>query len=218
MNETINTLRHRLGRTVAAALGLSMAIAVQAAPAGANGAETLHYGFKGHTAEAHFFTQQGCIGTEAFVHAVDGRVQPGPGRPDAESSVFVAVTSVDICTQQPLGFSLGFREDLGDALDFDRLDGASLATTVQMSDLGMGGATYSMDLQLQWTGISEPFKAREHIMLDYPGFRVNSRESGTTRAADVTGVVSDGTTNYVSGAWAWGTLSSVAAGQVVILR
>jgi hypothetical protein len=33
-----------------------------------------------------------------------------PGRPDAESSVFVAVTSVDICTQQPLGFSLGFRD------------------------------------------------------------------------------------------------------------
>ena len=55
-------------------------------------------------------------------------------------------------------------------------------------------------------------------MVDYPGFRVNSRESGTTRAADVTGVVSDGTTNYVSGAWAGGTLSSVAAGQVVILH
>ena len=120
-----------------------------------------------------------------------------PGRPDAESSVFVAVTSVDICTQQPLGSSLGFREDLGDALDLDRLDTASLAATVQ---------------------IGEPSKAREHIMVDYPGFRVNSRESGTTRAADVTGVVSDGTTNYVSGAWAGGTLSSVAAGQVVILH
>ncbi len=196
-----------------------MAIAAQAAPAGAGGAETLHYGFKGQTAEARFFTQQGCIGTEAFVHAVDGRVKPGPGRPDAESSVFVAVTRVDICTQQPLGFSLGFREDLGDALDFDRLDGASLAATVQMRDLRTAdSAPYPMDIQLQWTGIGEPSKAREHIMLDYPGFRVNSRESGTTRAADVTGVVSDGTTNYVSGAWAGGTLSSVAAGQVVILH
>jgi hypothetical protein len=71
-----------------------------------------------------------------------------------------------------------------------------------------------MDIQLQWTGIGVPSKAREHIMLDYPGFRVNSGESGTTRAADVTGVVSDGTTNYVSGAWAGGTLNSVAAGQV----
>ena len=57
-----------------------------------------------------------------------------PGRPDAESSVFVAVTSVDICTQQPLGFSLGFREDLGDALDLDRLDAASLAATVQVRE------------------------------------------------------------------------------------
>jgi hypothetical protein len=75
-----------------------------------------------------------------------------------------------------------------------------------------------MDIQLEWTGIGQPFKAREHIMLDFPGFRVNSRGSGTTRAADVAGVVSDGTTNYVSGAWASGTLSSVAAGQVVILH
>ena len=142
-----------------------------------------------------------------------------PGRPDAESSVFVAVTSVDICTRQPLGFSLGFREDLGDALDLDRLDAASLAATVQMRELGTAdSAPYTMDIQLQWTGIGEPSKAREHIMLDYPGFRVNSRESGTTRAADVTGVVSDGTTNYVSGAWAGGTLNSVAAGQVVILH
>lgn len=43
------------------------------------------------------------------------------------------------------------------------------------------------NIQLQWTGIGEPFKACKHIMWDYPGFRVNSRESGTTRAADVTG-------------------------------
>ncbi len=55
-------------------------------------------------------------------------------------------------------------------------------------------------------------------MLDCPGLRVNSRESGTTRAADVAGVVSDGTTDYVAGAWAWGTLSSVNAGEVVILH
>ena len=93
-----------------------------------------------------------------------------------------------------------------------RLDAASLAATVQMRELGTAdSAPYTMDIQLQWTGIGEPSKAREHIMLDYPGFRVNSRESGTTRAADVTGVVSDGTTNYVSGAWAGGTLNSPPA-------
>ncbi|MGI8807475.1 MAG: hypothetical protein ACR2KK_06480, partial [Acidimicrobiales bacterium] len=81
----------------------------------------------------------------------------------------------------------------------------SLAATVPMRDLG-NGAKSSMDVQLTWTGIGEPFKASEHIMLDYPGLRVNSRESGTTRAADV------------AGAWAWGTLSSVNAGEVAILH
>ena len=116
-----------------------------------------------------------------------------------------------------LRHSLGFVEGMRDALDVDRLDGASLVATVPMRELGTD-ATYSMDAQLQWSGIGEPFKACEHIMLDYPGFRVNSRESGTTRAADVVGVVSDGTTDYVSGAWAWGTLSSVNSGEVVVLH
>ncbi len=143
----------------------------------------------------------------------------GAGRPEPQSTLFVGVLRFDIRTQQVLGRLLGFSEDLGDALDFDRLDGASLATTVEMRELGPGGgATYPMDLQLQWTGIGEPFNAREHIMLDYPGFRVNARESGTTRAANVSGVVSDGTTDFVAGAWASGTLSSVHAGEVVILH
>jgi len=53
--------------------------------------------------------------------------------------------------------------------------------TVQMRDLGTG-ATYQMDLELEWAGIGNPFKAREHIMLDYPGLLVNSRDSGTTPA------------------------------------
>ena len=120
MNETINRPRRRLGRTVAAGLGLSLAIAAQAAPAGADGAETFHYGFKGQTAEARFYSQQGCTGTEVYVHAVDGRVKVGAGRPDAQSTLFVGVLRFDVCTQQVLGRSLGFSEDLGDALDFDR--------------------------------------------------------------------------------------------------
>ena len=204
-------------RLAALTLGLGLAVAAQAAPASAEGAETLHFSFKGRTAEARFYTSEGCVGREVFVHAVDGRVKVGPGRPDAQTTVFVAVTRFDICTQEPLGFSLGFREDVGEALQIDRLDGASLATTVQMTDLATA-STYPMDVQLQWTGIGEPFTAREHIMLDYPGFRVNSRQSGTTRAANVAGVVSDGTTDYASGAWAWGALSSVNSGDLVVLH
>jgi hypothetical protein len=204
-------------RLAALALGLGLAVAAQAAPASADGAETHHYRFKGRTAEARLYTSDGCVGREVFVHAVDGQVKAEPGRPDAQTTVFVAVTRFDICTQQPLGFSLGFREDVGDALQIDRLDGASLATTVQMTDMATA-TTYPMDVQLQWSGIGEPATAREHIMLDYPGFRVNARQSGTTRAANVAGVISDGTTDYASGAWAWGTLSSVLAGTVVILH
>jgi hypothetical protein len=217
MTETINGPRRRTGRAVALALGLGLAIAAQAGPAGAEGAQTFHYGFKGETAEARFYSSDGCVGTEAFVHAVDGRVKFGGGRPDTQSTVFVAVTRVDICTQQPLGFSIGFRENLGDALQIDRLDGAVLTTTVEMTDMATA-ASSTMAVRLQWTGIGEPLKAREHIMLDYPGFRVNARGIGTTRAADVGGVLSDGTVDYSSGAWASGSLSSVQAGEVDVLH
>ena len=89
-----------------------------------------------------------------------------PGRPDAESSVFVAVTSVDICTQQPLGFSLGFREDLGDALDLDRLDAAS----VQMRERGTADSTpHTMDIQLQWTGFGESSRPASPSCSTAPG-------------------------------------------------
>ena len=72
MDEAINPPRHRLGRTVAAALGSS-------------------------------FSQQGCTATETFVHAVDGRVKVGAGRPDAQSTLFVGILRFDICTQQVMG-------------------------------------------------------------------------------------------------------------------
>ena len=203
MNASENNtgVKRRLGRTVAVALGLGMAIAAQAAaPARAEGADTIHYGFKGQTAEARSYSAEGCEGREVFVHAVDGRLRFDGGRPDAQSHVFVAITRFDICTQQPLGFALGSREIAGDALRFDRVDEASLATTVQMTDLSLG-TSYPLDLQLQWTGIGEPTKARDRVMLDYPGFRVNARESGTTRAANVSGVVSDGTVDYLPAPW-----------------
>lgn len=215
MNGTISARRNRLGRGVVATLGMSIAVAALAAPAGAAGADTYHYGFKGRTAEARFVSIEGCVATEAFVHAVDGRVKYDAGRPEAESSVFVGLTSYDVCTNVPLGFSVGFREDLGDALQIDRLDGATLDTTVTMTRM-LTGETFAMTVQLQWTGFGETLKAREHIMLDYPGFRVNARESGTSRPAAVSGVLSDGTTDHAATPWASGLLNSINDGAVFV--
>jgi hypothetical protein len=214
VNGTISARRHRLGRGVVATLGMSIAVAALAAPAGAAGADTYHYSFKGRTAEARFVSIEGCVATEAFVHAVDGRVKQVAGRPEAESSVFVGLTSYDVCTNSPLGFSLGFREDL-DALQIDRLDGATLDTTVTMTRM-LTGDTFVMTVQLQWTGFGDTLKARDHIMLDYPGFRVNARESGTSRPASVSGVLSDGTTDHAATPWASGLLSSINDGAVFV--
>jgi hypothetical protein len=215
MNGTINRRRYRPGRRVVAALGMSIAVAALATPAEAAGADTYHYGFKGQTAEARFVSTAGCVVTEAFVHAVDGRLRLGPGRPEAESGVFLAITRFDMCTQQPISFALGFREDLGESLQIDRLDGASLDTTVDVMDM-MTNTTVPVTVQVQWSGTLETFKAREHIKLDYPGYKVNSRQSGTSRSAVVSGVISDGTTNYADAPWASGTLSSIHDGTLAV--
>lgn len=215
MSGAMRARRHRLGRSVVATLKMSIAVAVLAAPAGASGADTYHYGFKGQTAEARFVRTEGCVVTEAFVHAVDGRMKPEAGRPEVESSVFVGLTRYDMCTNTPLGFSLGFREDIGDALHIDRLDGATLDTMVPMTNLATNESS-TMTVQLQWTGFGESMRARDHILLDYPGFRVNARLSGTSRPASPSGVVSDGTTNYAATTWASGLLSSINDGAVVV--
>ena len=49
---------------------------------------------------------QGCTATGTFVHAVDGQVTVGAGRPDAQSTLFVGVLRFDICAQQVLGHIL----------------------------------------------------------------------------------------------------------------
>ena len=215
--ETTSDSKRRLGRTLAVALGVGMAIAAQAAPATAEGAQTYNYSFKGQSVEARFYTQAGCEGTEAFVHAIDGRIKV-EGRPEAQSGVFVAITRFDICTQQHLGSAIGFNPALAaDALEFDRLDGAALEATVQMNEFSPGGS-YPVSVQLQWTGVGGTMSSREHTKLESPGFRVNARESGTTRSANVSGVLSDGTVDYTSGAWASGRLSSINAGSVAVIR
>ena len=219
MTDISTTGARRLGRTLSVALAVATGISLQAGPAEAEGAEALHYRFHGKVAEAGFYSVDptGCIATDTYVEAVDGRVKFDQGRPDADSVVFVGVARYDNCTQQLVTLATGLLEPPDGALQIDRFEGAALNTDVEMRSL-LDGGTFTMRVQLQWTGTGERERAREHLLIDHPGFQLNSRFNGTTRAADVSGVVSDGTVDYADSAFNYGRLSSVNAGETVVIH
>lgn len=89
MNEAINPPARHLGRTIVSAPGVSVTIAAQAAPAGA---ETHQYRYRSRTAEATYYSQQGCTATERFVHGRlrDDLASPLPRPSDAPSHLQLA--------------------------------------------------------------------------------------------------------------------------------
>lgn len=218
MKESSKISARRLRRAVAVALGTGMAIAAQASPAVAQGAEALHLSYRGNMAEARFIAldESGCVLTDSFVHAVDGRVKMQPGRPDADLVAFVGIARVNQCTQQLLSLAMGTAELTSGAFETDRYDNATLATTVGLTDL-IGGSSFVVNVDLRWTGTGERERSREHVIIDHPGFQLNSRMQGTTRHADVSGVITEGTANYAAGD-AHASLSSINAGELVVLH
>lgn len=217
MKATTTTGARRLGR-LAAVLGVSVAIAAQAAPAGAAGATDgggSHYSFKGQLAEAEWVSrdESGCVVTDTYVSAVDGRVKFESGRPDAESYVFVGTLRYDECARQMISLAVGRSDLAAEAFQVDRFETASLAATVEMSDVVNGGS-FPMQVQLTWTGYGDRERARTHLIIDYPDYQLNSRFNGTMRAASTAGLLSDGTTNYASGSQVYGAIASVNSGTV----
>jgi len=71
---------------------------------------------------------------------------------------------------------------------------------------------------LESTGTGEVLRQRKHSVVDYPGLRVRTRESGAVRAAQVAGVISDGTANYATGFTPFASLGTVNNGEVTVIR
>jgi len=95
------------------------------------------------------------------------------GRPDADSVVFVGVLRYDLCTQQLISLASGLIEPSDGALQIDRFNTATVGAEVEMRNL-RDGSTSTMLLQLQWTGTDDRERAREHMIIDYPGFHLNA--------------------------------------------
>src|SRR5262249_32672552 len=113
------------------------------------------FNFRGPTADASFSSTSGCLLTDVFVFANDGRLHdpPGPGTPSSVAEV--NIFQFDSCSGIQLMAAFG-QASLA-AADFQvarGLNSATLNTTVQVFDF-ISGNTVNVDLALNWTATGD---------------------------------------------------------------
>jgi hypothetical protein len=203
----------------ALALAAVVSALVVAFPAYAAPADTIHFSFRGPSADA-FFTSidpSGCIQTDVTVFAVDGRFKQD-GAPQVESSAFVGISRFDVCTGTLLLDAFGSATLAPTEFVVDReLTSAALETTVTVTDF-VSGTSFPVEMAVSWTGTGATFRQKTHSQIKTPGFMQTSRFDGTFREAAASGTVSDGTTNFTPEPAAFAALRSVKEGAVTIVR
>lgn len=201
------------------ALALLMSMMVTALPANAAGAETRHFSFKGQFAEAAFHTEDssGCIETFVTVIAEDGRSkQAGP--PEATLRASVELFQFDSCSGKLLLSAFGLAVLTPEQFQIDKqLNAATLNATIEVTDF-VSRSTFPVDVSLNWTGSGDIVSVKNHVQLKEPGFKLNSRFTGTSRNATASGTVSDGTTNFTSQPAVFADMGSSKGGEVEIIH
>jgi hypothetical protein len=193
----------------AATLGLSAGNAAAA--------NTFHSTFRGSQVTAYFFSvdPSGCIVTDAYVSAVDGRIKT-EGSPTADSTAWVGVSMYDSCTGTLLSSASGSAVLASDALQIDpKLESATLNASIEAFDW-LSGSPITLDVELTWTGSGEVTSSKYHQQYTSPGYRVHSRGDGSFRAASAVGSISNGSVEFASAPSLYGDLSSVKSGYIEI--
>jgi hypothetical protein len=213
-------MRHRSLRYVTAASATvvaAFALAVGANPAHA-ASDTFHFSVRGQLAEAYFYStdSSGCVITSVAVFANDNRYNYGPGGPEALPLLTVLLSKWDECTGTLLLEANGQAVLEGHQSD-KQLTAATLDTTIKLFDF-VAETPVPVSVNIAWTGTGATVTQRSHNQIKLPGFKMNSRFSGTFRNATAVGTVSDGTTNFTPEPATSARLGSVQGGEVAIFR
>lgn len=201
-----------------AVVSLAFILLALAPPARAAGAETLHFSFRGQTADAFFSSTQGCVVTDVGVFAADGRIKTGPGGPEVASMAATFISQFDVCTQTQLLAADGFAELAPGEFQIDaELTAATLTATIEVFDF-VSGTSFPVDVDVSWTGFGDTFTVKDRFHQRAPGFKANFRFDGTFRDATAAGTVTDGTTNFTPEPAVFAQLGSVRQGEVVIIH
>ncbi len=154
--------------------------------------------FKGQGVSAFFSStdSSGCILTNVIIIASEDSFQTMPDSEETTSWIELAISQYDECAQTELLDAEGFASLADSDLQVTRkLDLATLDTTVNVED-EVSHTFFDVDVDLAWMGIGP--LAYENIAFPFhsSGCNINSHFNGTSRPAEASGTISDGTTNF----------------------
>jgi hypothetical protein len=174
-----------------------------------------NYKFRGDTADAYFSSFDGCVYTDVYVFASDGISQSPPGRGGTSSGTSVSIYKFDSCSETQLLAADGFVSLAASAFQVSsKLGSAKLSATVPVYDY-VSGLNLNVSVNLTWTGSGSISRQSYRSQYNSPGCKTHSSFSGTWRSAEVSGSVSDGTTNYTPVPFG-GSIASVKQGDLFI--
>lgn len=174
--------------------------------------------FRGDSVSAFFTNTDGCIETSVFVAATEGVIQrpPGPGSPVTE--VALLIFQFDVCSETRL-VSAEAVTSVPEA-DFQvskKLEQATLNTTMTVTDFAADPqASFDVFINLTWTATGPLSRQNNNSNFNNHGCNIHNRFHGTSRTAEASGSVSNGTMNYTPQTSVEAFIMSANNGVVII--
>ncbi len=199
------------------AVTLFLSLGLLAFPPGGRAASVIHY--SGQNATAYFSStdETGCISTDVFLFAFDGKGKVAPGPKETQSEASLGISSYDYCTETYVMNAYGGSTLAGP--DFwlrgGNLNSARLKATIQLWD-DVSSSFFDVFVDLTWKGMGAAQRGNDHYHFRSPGFMTNNHSNSVYRAAEVFGTIKDATKTYNAGASVFGDLSSSKSGSLTI--
>ncbi len=172
-------------------------------------AEVVKVHTKGQYAYASYYTYDGCSYESTYVSASEMK-DPGTSN---TLYVYAGVYKYNYCTGS---YQYGYGYTTADPADLKVAGNkATIKTTVPLNYYYGGGvgSTLTIDLTFiangEWTS-----QGHSNYHYDTPTYRYMSRYVGSDKSADVTGSVSDGTTEFAVGASMYGYIGKSNSGYI----
>lgn len=199
-------------------------LALAAAILPVSAAKPTSFSYNGMSAYGLVSSTEGCVKTDVFILGAE-ETTPGNSKNDGgvgamagpSTGATVYISRYDICNQTTLMGMSGMTTELPE-VSFDvsrQLTTARLNTTIDAYDWSSNHAV-PITVDVTWTGSGELNRTNDHYRYHGDGMMITTHYHGISRHAEVSGSVSDGTTNFIEGDTGYGTLMDTHGGTLVI--
>ena len=153
--------------------------------------------FLGAVASFASFDSTGCVVTGAGVIFGQDVTQLPPGPPTAAQDVHVEVFRFDTCTNTGFDvFSVSFTGTI--QVDEKLNTGTVIGAATMSPSEGGPGSTFPVAVNLSFQGVGPISEGTQTMHIRSPNCMTNLRMTGDSRAAQVSGSISDGTIDFVT--------------------